>query len=649
MEVRLLSNEQRITLDDFHKNFPFQTLREKQSYVLKEIDAAFASGYRYIILEAPTGFGKSPVAIAVALTLGTSYICTSTKDLQSQYARDFPFVRVAKGKNNFTCNVKNDFIINGTYRCGSCVSNNPNECYHTTVDYGPCMSNLNFRNRNCKYRTLLDDYKINNKGTREEEVFIDYDSRNNYQKEYSQWPHLKNLNYHLRTWKPCEYYHKLNSALTSSHSVLNYSNFLAFLTEDVLPSRELLILDETHLLETEIVGFRGISISKRRWKRYLPNVKMVDYGYDDVEKWLEFLIDLRTKMYDFIVKGFNVEFGRDERDKKTAIDERKVVRASDLFESDKEIAENYFSGIGFSSFGKESGRELGEELAVEVIREKERLARAIRNILSNPKNWIVSEIKKEGHEVTGVELKPLDTSQYCKDVFEKCNKTLMMSATILDSKAFCRNLGLAHDEVKFIRVESDFPLQNRLIYPLNIAHLNFNSLQLQEVKVKIAIAINDIMTLHKNHKGLIHTTSYEQLNFIKENISQTNKRRLLVTDPEIQRDEVIAEHVNSTKPTVLISPSLHTGLDLKDDLSRFQIITKVPYPNLGDRWTDAKRKLCGQWYTWQTALRLVQGYGRSVRSKEDWAETYVLDSAFGPFVNKNLDILPNWFTQAIRS
>src|SRR5215469_6905301 len=89
------------------------------------------------------------------------------------------------------------------------------------------------------------------------------------------------------------------------------------------------------------------------------------------------------------------------------------------------------------------------------------------------------------------------------------------------------------------------------------------------------------------------------------------------------------------------------GLDLKDDLSRFQIITKVPYPNKSDRWTDAKRNAHEQWYNWQTALRLVQGYGRSIRSKEDWAKTYVLDSAFGPLVRKNKNILPHWFTQAI--
>ncbi|MGC1929479.1 MAG: helicase C-terminal domain-containing protein, partial [Candidatus Nitrosopolaris sp.] len=138
-------------------------------------------------------------------------------------------------------------------------------------------------------------------------------------------------------------------------------------------------------------------------------------------------------------------------------------------------------------------------------------------------------------------------------------------------------------------------------------YLNYNNLRQQEVQANIAMTIDNLMTLHRNDKGLIHTTSYEQLNFIRENISQTNQCRLLETNPEIERDEVIAEHVNSTKPTVLISPSLHTGLDLKDDLSRFQIITKVPYPNIGDRWINEKRKISGQWYIWQTALRLIQG------------------------------------------
>jgi ATP-dependent DNA helicase DinG len=378
---------------------------------------------------------------------------------------------------------------------------------------------------------------------------------------------------------------------------------------------------------------------------------MVDYGYDDIERWLDFLVDLESKMLNLTGNSSmaqslslfrKTKFNWISKKKASSPSNKKIVTASEIFESDEEIAEKY--DIDFFK----GSPTISDELKVEVLRDIERLTSTVNNILSNPRNWIVSDIKKENYEVIKVEFKPLDTSRYWKAVFEKCNKTLMMSATILDSKTFCTSLGLAPEEVKFIQVGSDFPTENRPIYPMNIAFLNYNSLKLQEVKTSLSRAIDNLMASHKNHKGIIHTTSYEQLNFIKQNISQANQRRLLVTDPEIQREEVVEEHINTTKPTVLISPSLHMGLDLKDNLSRFQIITKVPYPNKSDRWIDAKRKANEQWYNWQTALRLVQGYGRSIRSKEDWAKTYVLDTAFGYFVRKNRNMLPGWFVQAIR-
>jgi hypothetical protein len=109
------------TRNDYVQNFPFSTIREKQVHILNEICDAFNSDYKYSVLEAPPGFGKSPVAIAVAMTLGSSYICTSTKDLQTQYVKDFPFVKIAKGMNNFSCLVKDDFIRNDIYKCGLCI------------------------------------------------------------------------------------------------------------------------------------------------------------------------------------------------------------------------------------------------------------------------------------------------------------------------------------------------------------------------------------------------------------------------------------------------------------------------------------------------------------------------------------------------
>jgi Rad3-related DNA helicase len=519
------------------------------------------------------------------------------------------------------------------------------------------MTNESFQDHACKYRTFLKDYITSGKGTKVEQVYVDKPAEINYQKEFSQWLHLNNLNTKKdpKDWRPCEYFDQLNIALTSSHSIFNYSNFLAFLPNaKILHPRELLILDEGHLLESEIVKFRGLSLSKRRWKRYIQDLELIDYGYDNLEKWIEFLIELETKMLKLIGNSSVVEllalqrkirYNWENSSSKSGSKKKKVISASDLYDNDEEIALKLQEGLS-----KVAYTNLSEELAADAIRDTERLTTTINSILSNPGNWIVSDIKKENYEVVKIELKPLDISPYCRPVFEKCSKVLIMSATILNPKAFCRSVGLKYDkEVKFIQVKSDFPIENRPIYPLKIAYLNFNNLQMPEIKSSITRTIDNIMTVHKRDKGIIHTTSYEQLNFIKDNMSKENARRLLVTDPEIQRDEIIQEHINSVKPTVLISPSLHTGLDLKGDLSRFQIITKVPYPNKGDRWINAKRDLDEDWYYWQTALKLAQAYGRSIRSKEDWAKTYILDSAFSYFLNKNKSILPDWFIQAVRA
>jgi len=625
--------------------------------VLNEICDAFNSGYRYVILEAPTGFGKSAVAITLALSLGSSYICTSTKDLQTQYSNDFPYVKAAKGKNNFPCLLKQDFVDNGTYQCAICAFSNSNECYHTTVEYGHCMTDESFKEDGCKYRTFAKDYTRLNERTKDEKIYIDNDTKQKYQKQYAEWLPISKLKVR-REWQPCEYFNQLNIALAASHSIFNYSIFLAFLPYNKrLSERELLVLDEGHLLETEIVKFRGLSISKKRWKRYIGDFDIVDYGYDSIERWIDFLIDLETKMLSAIGNNSlasaldierNIKFDYYTLRKISSKDlepKKRIVSATELFESDEEIAKKYAS-VEITS--KNDSKTLDDELAVDALKDTERLTRTINSILANPKNWIISDIKKDNYKIEKVEIKPLDISPYCMSVFDKGSKTLIMSATILNNKAFCKSIGLDSEDIKFIQVESDFPIEHRRIYPLNIAYLNYSNLQSIDVMSKISVVVDNLMTTHRNEKGIIHTTSYEQLNFIKENLSKDNARRLLITDPEIQRDEIISQHSSTPKPTVLISPSLHTGLDLKDELSRFQIITKVPYPNKSDRWTNAKRVADEEWYYWQTALRLIQAYGRSVRSKNDWARTYVLDSAFSYFIRKNRNILPSWFIQAIK-
>ena len=69
-----------LTPNDYLQAFPFQDVRPSQRQVLQNIYEAFNSGYKFVVLEAPTGFGKSPLAMGVARTLVSSYICSATKE-----------------------------------------------------------------------------------------------------------------------------------------------------------------------------------------------------------------------------------------------------------------------------------------------------------------------------------------------------------------------------------------------------------------------------------------------------------------------------------------------------------------------------------------------------------------------------------------
>ena len=69
----------------------------------------------------------------------------------------------------------------------------------------------------------------------------------------------------------------------------------------ILPSRKLLILDEAHMLETEIVKFRGISVSRKRWRKYIPDLIIDDHGYD-ISGWVGFLDDLKQMRLDALVR-----------------------------------------------------------------------------------------------------------------------------------------------------------------------------------------------------------------------------------------------------------------------------------------------------------------------------------------------------------
>ena len=96
---------------------------------------------------------------------------------------------------------------------------------------------------------------------------------------------------------------------------------------------------------------------------------------------------------------------------------------------------------------------------------------------------------------------------------------------------------------------------------------------------------------------------------------------------------------------MLVSPSLGLGIDLKDDLARFQIVIKAPYLPLGDNRIKKLFELDKQWYSNKMLSNVVQQCGRGIRSKQDHCKTYILDAGVYEAIIRNKNKLPKYFIE----
>lgn len=83
--------------------FIADSYREYQRETIEEIEDAFERGFQHVLVNAPTGAGKSHIARALAFQSGSAHIITVQKLLQEQYRDDFPDMFVMKGRNAYLC------------------------------------------------------------------------------------------------------------------------------------------------------------------------------------------------------------------------------------------------------------------------------------------------------------------------------------------------------------------------------------------------------------------------------------------------------------------------------------------------------------------------------------------------------------------
>jgi Rad3-related DNA helicase len=552
-----------LPLVDYLKTFPAESeARPQQKQALEKIASIFSSGKKFAIACLPTGSGKSHIAAAVARSATPinhhrkalissyaiydkdrdgaykygddfltgesfgSYILTVTKSLQDQYQELFPDLVVAKGKNNYNCDI------------------DPN----VTVDFAPCLHS----------------------------------------------PKIKEKCFAANR---CPYYITRNDAFMSIDPILNYRAFISL--PSFLRRREIYICDEASDLEAELVGQYSITISYSQLAS--ENIDYKKLYSDDTGAAFMWLQDVYTKV-------------------KAELDSLKA-RISNMAKNDSPAS---IKAKEMQRLGKLNG-----------------LVNSIGEVINE---WDDCEYLVETRDAEKVTLVPYDIKPLARKIFDGADMILMMSATITNPEEFTKSLGINQSEYEYIEIPSAFeakksPIRSTRKYSLSYKTNNKDLPHILDAAIEICKS-------HKGEKGIIHTHTNQITQALRNKVG--NDSRFLFRDIGTSNEQIIGEHRDRIgDDTILVSPSLDTGISLDGDLGRFQIILKAPFLPLNSKRIKKIYDKNKKYYIMKMLDNLVQMCGRCTRSVEDHSVTYILDGNAVTSILDNKRYLPKHFIERL--
>jgi Rad3-related DNA helicase len=518
--------------------YPFQSFRPYAEDALRDAEGAFNSGKRFVLINAPTGSGKSGIAVAFARHF-KSAILTPTKVLQNQYAdtKEFGTEYAIFGKNNYRCGLK--------------------AFKHLTVDQAICCSDA---------------------------ATIEYADLTDWSKELSseKLPSVA-LKSKCKSADICPYYSLISNIPTRPGPIVNYDLFF-HLKKNPINSRdgidfgENIVFDEAHHILSKARSIFGYKIIESVAEKLLGQAAKRNKG-ETPAQWLARHVML------------SAEALKSECDIKAA----------------PELQKFYLNASFISQL------EIDDE-----------------------RKFFIDD------RGTEVDIKPVNFKYLKNLIFYPFKKILLLSATF--PKNFCEIFNISNDEMEAIDIPSSFSKERRpLVFVKNLPSLNYKS-ELSDTHPTI-VALKTIVEKHSEDKGIIHCSSYSFFKQLKR-VLKSDKRFLWVEQGD-NKSRYLARHASTKDNSVLVSAAMLEGVDLKDNLARFQIMLKLPFPSLDD-YMRRMMSLYDNYYDNEVAMSILQAYGRAVRSDTDYATFYILDGAFYKFLSRK-EILSHYAVEALHS
>lgn len=431
--------------------------------------------------------------------------------------------------------------------------------------------------------------------------------------------------YNIAKCSDCDYLIAFRKAKKSKNVITNYDfMYRVGVDNQMLDPRQLLILDEAHNLERKMLMLSSHELNREYistkfgidiFEELMKGEKSYYHIKNNSVYWIEVCKKLMKAC------GENIEkIGGTGKDVQVTLDEfeSNPSKYSNVDYVEKQILESDLKEFNSIRLGLESG-----DLIIDV-----------------PELKLIKDNKMD----IFAEFKPYSVSDATQNLLSFGETRIFLTGTLGDMKKFCKWNNINPDNTYYIYEKSPFEVSNRPIYIDFVGNMSGSRRNVPNWKNKRAILkIKELIDRYPNQKGVIHTSSNEQAFWIMDNLKEY---KLLFVGGE-SRNEVLKEFNERNDGVILIGASIKDGVDLKGDLCRFQIIFKVPYPQLNEQ-VKFRKSLDPSWYYYQAVMAIMQAYGRGIRDKEDYCDMYIIDSNFKRLFDFNYNFFNEYFIEALK-
>jgi Rad3-related DNA helicase len=247
----------------------------------------------------------------------------------------------------------------------------------------------------------------------------------------------------------------------------------------------------------------------------------------------------------------------------------------------------------------------------------------------NPDNWVVEAQDK------AFQFDPVRPGRYAEShLFLRVPDVLIVSATLRPKTLYL--VGQGANTFEFKEFRSDFNPQRNPIYYVPTMRVDSRSEDLSQLWIRL----DQIAARRRDRKGIVHTVSYARRDEVLTRSSYAGS--MLVNERGEAPTEIIQLFKESGPGTILVSPAVGQGHDFPGSACEWQLLCKIPFPPpsaiLKRRTEDDK-----EYPHYLTMQKMVQIFGRGMRSQDDQCENFIVDDHCEWFVPRYAHLAPHSF------